>query len=191
MINTQRIRIKEVCSMKNNYNLIDNTYLHARKIKRLLCETNSYVDIKKMLVAGYNVENPMPNDSKYVRIAFLDVCWRDTKQAKELQTILSDENGEATIVINDLFTWHITPQNKEDNLYHNTMYSITTIYLKNAGDLYTDEYNNIPTDADTFFGIMFLNKYDDDELPGPIPAYRSMRYEYILDKGNVDLDETL
>jgi hypothetical protein len=187
MSDTQRICIKEVCRNKNTYDFTEKTHLRASNIKRVLCETNSYVDIKKTLVACYKIENPTTNTKDNVKYAFLDVCWRDTEQGKELQAILSEENGEATIVVNDTITWYITPQNEDDNLYDGTIYSMTTIYLKVAADLDTVISGVNPSDASSFFGIMFLDQ--DADLPRPIPMYRNMRNEFIIDKGDVNLDE--
>ena len=164
MSQTRRIRIKEIPSKNLTFDFIEKTYLCAQEIKKILCDTHSYVDIDKILIAAYKV-----NNTNYVRYAFVDVYWRDNVKAKELQVALSNENGQAIIVVNDQFTWYISMQNQ---------------------DLYSDTPSNNPRTIGSFYGRMFLNQ-DDKELPGPIPAYRSMRNEYILDKGNVDLDEFL
>jgi hypothetical protein len=185
MSQTQRIRIKEIPSKNLTFDFIEKTYLCAQEIKKILCDTHNYVDIDKILIAGYKV-----NNTNYVRYAFVDVYWRDNVKAKELQVALSNENGQAIIVVNDQFTWYISMQNQDDNLYDGTEYSMTTIYIKNLEDLYSDTPRNNLRTIGSFYGRMFLNQ-DDKELPGPIPAYRSMRNEYILDKGNVDLDEFL
>jgi len=180
MTTTQRIQIREVCCETSIFGQEIGSILNALEIKRFLCEKKSYLDIKKTLVTAYTTDS---GDTQHY--AFVDVVWRDNDDAKKLQSKLleQDSEQETKIQVSEKVTWFIKSISKHINLYHGSRFSMTTTYYKN----YTDTY--LLNDTEPFYGINIEELRGRDEFPGPLPMYRSMRVENILDKGNVDLDE--
>lgn len=187
---TQRLQIREECYAFDKYGLPDGSIMDSREIKRFLCDKNSYVDIKKTLVAAYKQENNETQCERYYNhYAFVDVIWRDTEQGRDLKTSLTEANGEeVAIKASECVTLFVKIISKDINLYTNSRFSMTTYYYKNIQD---NDYIN--EQFETFLGtsMTILTNNDDYDLPGPTPMYRSMRVERILDKGNADLDEEI
>jgi hypothetical protein len=161
----------------------------SREIKRFLCDKNSYVEINKTLVTAYKKENNEPQGERYYsHYAFVDVIWRDTEQGRDLETRLTEANGEEVTIQASEYgvTLFVKIISKDINLYTNSRFSMTTYYYKNNPD---DKY--ISDNFEPFLGTTIIFPDNEDDLPGPTPMYRSMRVERILDKGNTDLDEEI
>lgn len=186
MSNTQRIIITEKCSETDKYNLPKETKMYAREIKRFLCEQNSYVDIKKTLVVTHQKPSSSPGKVEYTTYAVLDVFFRDTEQGQSLQDIVLEEldrDNKATLQVSECLTWTIMSVGKSQSWLIGARSSMTTYYYKSR-----DEDIYLP-DPEPFTGLFDRIKLDEGELPGPVPMYRDMKEEYILDRGNVELDE--
>lgn len=184
---TQRLQIKEVCYDFDNHGLTKGSILNSREIKRFLCDKNSYVNIKKILVTAYKEVNTEKQDETYNHYAFVDVIWRDTEEGRDLETRLTEaKNEEVSIQVSDCVTWFVKIIPKDINLYNNSRFSMTTYYYKNIED-----NNYISDNFETFLGITIVLPDNTDKLPGPVPMYRSMRVERFIDNGNVDLDEEI
>lgn len=184
MTTTQRIQIREICCEVSTFGEGIGSILNAREIKRFLCDKNSYLDIKKTLLTAYTTCSGVTQ-----HYAFADVVWRENDDAKKLQSRLLEEDSEqeTKIQVSEKVTWFIKSISKHRNLYHGSIFSMTTTYYKS----YIDPFTHLLNDTESFYGVNLEELRDDDELPGPLPMYRSMRVEYILDKGNVDLDENI
>jgi hypothetical protein len=129
---TQRLQIREECYAFDKYGLPDGSIMDSREIKRFLCDINSYVEIKKTLVTAYKQEG----ERYYNHYAFVDVIWRDTEQGRDLETRLTEANGEEVkIQASDYgVTLFVKIISKDINLYNNSRFSMTTYYFKNIED---------------------------------------------------------